>query len=177
MEKLYKVQMNSKGMPNFSTAVEVAYIQSEVIHGNEHNCIMTIFGECSYSETGCGDCAVVEKVRKALSADRPQGDYVSRRYLLAEIDDLADEFSETDENGLHSERWCGIVDAKCVIVNTPSVADRPQGEWVKFGLGRGTRILFCTNCERRIEVPLSQGDSNYDFCPHCGARMKGADDE
>ena len=56
-------------------------------------------------------------------------------------------------------------------------ADRPQGEWIKFGLGRGTRILFCTNCERRIEVPLSQGDSNYDFCPNCGARMKGADDE
>ena len=56
-------------------------------------------------------------------------------------------------------------------------ADRPQGEWIKFGLGRGTRILFCTNCERRIEMPLSQGDSNYDFCPNCGAKMKGADDE
>lgn len=56
-------------------------------------------------------------------------------------------------------------------------ADRPQGEWIKFGLGRGTRILFCTNCERRIEMPLSQGDSNYDYCPNCGARMKGADDE
>ena len=52
-------------------------------------------------------------------------------------------------------------------------ADRPQGKWIKFGLGRGTRILFCTNCERRIEVPLSQGDSNYDFCPNCGAQMKG----
>ena len=52
-------------------------------------------------------------------------------------------------------------------------ADKPSGEWLKFGLGRGTRILFCTNCERRIEVPLSQGDSNYDFCPNCGARMKG----
>ena len=56
-------------------------------------------------------------------------------------------------------------------------ADRPQGKWIKFGLGRGTRILFCTNCERRIEVPLSQGDSNYDFCPNCGAKMKGTDDE
>ena len=56
-------------------------------------------------------------------------------------------------------------------------ADRPQGEWIKFGLGRGTRILFCTNCERRIEMPLSQGDSNYDFCPNCGAKMKGADDD
>jgi len=64
----------------------------------------------------------------------------------------------------------------CKVETIPS-ADRPQGEWIKFGLGRGTRILFCTNCERRIEVPLSQGDSNYDFCPHCGARMKGADDE
>ena len=56
-------------------------------------------------------------------------------------------------------------------------ADRPQGKWIKFGLGRGTRILFCTNCERRIEVPLSQGDSNYDFCPNCGAKMKGAEDD
>ena len=63
-----------------------------------------------------------------------------------------------------------------IIEAIPS-ADRPQGEWIKFGLGRGTRILFCTNCERRIEVPLSQGDSNYDFCPNCGAKMKGADDE
>ena len=116
-------------------------------------------------------------VKKGANTNRPQGDSVSRRYLLAEIDDLADEFSETDENGLHSERWCGISDAKCVIANAPSVADEPQGEWLKFGLGRGTRILFCTNCERRIEVPLSQCDSNYDFCPNCGARMKGANNE
>ena len=62
------------------------------------------------------------------------------------------------------------------LLNVPS-ADRPSGEWLKFGLGRGTRILFCTNCERRIEVPLSQSDSNYNFCPNCGARMKGANDE
>ena len=51
---------------------------TEVIYGNEHNCIMTIFGECSYAETGCGDCTVVEKVRKALSADRPQGEWEER---------------------------------------------------------------------------------------------------
>ena len=66
--------------------------------------------------------------------------------------------------------------AERMLRNVPS-ADRPHGEWIKFGLGRGTRIRFCTNCKRRIEVPLSQGDSNYDFCPNCGARMKGADDE
>ena len=58
------------------------------------------------------------KVIEALSQD----DSVSRRYLLAEIDDLADEFSEVDENGLHGERWCGILDSRGIIVNAPSVS-------------------------------------------------------
>ena len=71
----------------------------------------------------------VKQLNDLPSADRPQGDFVSKRYLLAEIDDLADEFSEVDENGLHSERWCGILDSKGIIVNAPSVSDRPQ-EWI-----------------------------------------------
>ena len=56
----------------FEEGYEKGKADGAMIYGNEHNCIMTIFGECSYAETGCGDCAVVEKVRKALSADRPQ---------------------------------------------------------------------------------------------------------
>ena len=56
---------------------------NEVIYGNEHNCMMTIFGECSYAETGCGDCTVVEKVRKALSADRPQGEWVNVKISIS----------------------------------------------------------------------------------------------
>lgn len=40
MTKIYKVQMNSKGMPNFSTAVEVAdRPQGEWIYG-EHDVAM-----------------------------------------------------------------------------------------------------------------------------------------
>ena len=50
-----------------------------------------------------------------------KSDTTSKEYLLAEIDDLADEFSEIDENGLHSERWCGILDSRGIIVNAPSV--------------------------------------------------------
>lgn len=105
-----------------------------------------------------------------------KNDTISREYLLAEIDDLADEFSEIDENGLHSERWCGISDAKRVIINTPFVSDRPQGEWKHL---EGDEWL-CSNCgyvvwtEGSWEHPLERGK---DYCEHCGARMKGADDE
>ena len=80
-------------------------------------------------------------------------------------------------NEHHDKNGWYIADTLLKAIKELPSADRPQGKWIKFGLGRGTRILFCTNCERRIEVPLSQGDSNYDFCPNCGARMKGADDE
>ena len=90
---------------------------TEVIYGNEHNCIMTIFGECSYAETGCGDCAVVEKVRKALSADRPQGEWVEQ------------------EDDYHHYWEC----SEC-------------------GMGVGL-------------------DDIRNYCPNCGAKMKGADDE
>ena len=90
---------------------------------------------------------------------------MSRRYLLAEIDDLADEFSEVDENGLHSERWCGIVDAKCVIVNAPSVSDRPQGEWVIKPKGFGLEAKICSVCG-------AEKNNMSNFCPNCGADMR-----
>ena len=113
-------------------------------------------------------------------ADRLQDDAVSKGYLLAEIDDLADEFSEVDENGLHSERWCGIVDAKCVIVNAPSVSDRPQGEWIEAELDKGFRV--CSVCKNKGYKDKMAWRTDFikaylNYCPNCGAKMKGADDE
>lgn len=76
MEKLYKVQMNSKGMPNFSTAVEVA--------------------------------------------------------------------------------------------------DRPQGEWIPSD----TDGFVCSVCKNGYRnQPTLMGRPMFEYCPVCGARMKGADDE
>ena len=39
------------------------------------NCVLTMFGKCSYNETGCSDCEVKDKIRKALNA-RPQGEWI-----------------------------------------------------------------------------------------------------
>lgn len=32
----------------------------------KESCVLNQFGECSYSETGCSDCEIKEKIRKAL---------------------------------------------------------------------------------------------------------------
>lgn len=54
-------------------------------------------------------------------------------------------------------------------------ADRPQGEWVDVWQDgvcswRGT----CSNCRRTNDIPPPMLAK---YCPQCGAKMKGADDE
>ena len=136
----------------------------------------------SAESTGDLDNAIYEYVKEGLMDNpygRPQGDTVSRRYLLAEIDDLADEFSEVDENGLHSERWCGIVDAKLIIMNAPSVSDRPQGEWIDAEIpiecGGSMPIQVCNLC--KTFYPLAYTGGGHRFCPNCGADMREREGE
>ena len=58
-------------------------------------------------------------------------------------------------------------------------AERPQGEWKPFDLKWGRSIWYCTACEEGVEVPcdICTHKPIYNFCPNCGAKMKGADDE
>ena len=67
---------------------------------------------------------------------------------------------------------------KAILRNVPS-ADRPQGEWKPFDLKWGRSIWYCTACEEGVEVPCDIWTHKpiYNFCPNCGAKMKGADDE
>ena len=121
-----------------------------------------------------------------------KNDTISKEYLLAEIDDLADEFSETDENGLHNERWCGISDAKRVIINTPFVSDRPQG-WIPCSERLpepGSWAIWCS-IKGIIQVARWKEDAIDHFFPDQGffnledavawmplpEPWKGADDE
>ena len=53
-------------------------------------------------------------------------------------------------------------------------ADRPQGEWIyrrEFVEDTPFTGYRCSNCN------YWQGMGAWNFCPHCGCRMKGADDE
>ena len=52
------------------------------------------------------------------------------------------------------------------IISIPS-ADRPQGEWIDDGFAHR-----CSICGKQ-----GVGIEYYNYCPNCGAMMKGADDE
>ena len=57
------------------------------------------------------------------------------------------------------------------LLSLPS-ADRPTGEWVFVEEFMGINRYKCSACEREeLRTHLSN------FCPNCGAKMKGGDDE
>lgn len=59
------------------------------------------------------------------------------------------------------------------------VADKPQGEWIDAEIplesGGSMPIQVCNLC--KTFYPLAYTGGGHRFCPNCGCRMKGADDD
>lgn len=60
----------------------------------------------------------------------------------------------------------------------PSV-DRPQGEWIgeADGYADGEFVYdtwYCSNCDYAVD---DDKPPTWNYCPNCGCRMKGVDDE
>ena len=68
--------------------------------------------------------------------------------------------------------------AERMLRNVPS-ADRPQGEWIDAEIplesGGSMPIQVCNLC--KTFYPLAYTGGGHRFCPNCGARMKGANNE
>ena len=80
--------------------------------------------------------------------------------------------------------WYHADDIRDALNAVPS-ADRPQGKWIHeiddMGIYR-QHAVRCSNCKcgfTNAYVVLLCGDTGdlFRYCPSCGARMKGADDE
>ena len=102
------------------------------------------------------------------------GDLISRSELKKSFEHLA---SDDYENPLWYESTVFRV-----IDNVPTVAERPQGEWIKEKTKSLEGMYRCSVCGRRVEdlsddVRIHAGCENYTisdiypFC-HCGADMR-----
>lgn len=80
-------------------------------------------------------------------------------------------------NSDEHQAWYKADDVYKALEAVPS-ADRPQGEWIRTFDGNEW-YWYCSNCkEEWYEEDLWMGGNEFPhFCPNCGARMKGADDE
>ena len=70
--------------------------------------------------------------------------------------------------------WC-----KEFIDNAPTVEARPQGEWINSGVDiSGHRLNRCSICNGVYQMSYV-GDSitRWNYCPNCGADMKGGREE
>lgn len=96
-------------------------------------------------------------------------DYI-RRDIVLEIINTVD-----DKNGFaRYEDYCVLFDE---IDTMPAADVQPvkRGEWAAYNRDcRGYADCFkCSCCENYVHVYCWQKQCDYDYCPHCGARMDG----
>ena len=72
-----------------------------------------------------------------------------------------------------------------VVVDAPSVVPKDHsgeatemvGEWIKEMHTNKVQIWKCDQCAEMIEQSIQYEYPRWNYCPNCGAKMKGADDE
>lgn len=109
------------------------------------------------------------------SADRPNK-------TKAELIMVMEEYR--DKQLLMSDYWYGINWAINTI-RTADITDRPQGEWIRTAgeyIGDDVSGFYdyhwaCSECEREAIINDWNIYELSNYCPNCGARMKGSDDE
>lgn len=91
-------------------------------------------------------------------------DLISRRELLKHRHKVV----EYDEAGFSMDYFAVPVEE---IKNAPTVEAVPvvRGEWKYDWLGE----YICSNCYERVRVKEVMGEPAWDWCPACGADMRG----
>lgn len=87
----------------------------------------------------------------------------------------------TDSNGIE-QYLIPLGDGSFIAVPKKRIEHRQNGEWIEDPINKN--IMYCSNCKVGYTKDFLRGMSLYhepkdtpDFCPNCGARMKGAVDE
>ena len=109
-----------------------------------------------------------EALEMAVRALEGDGDTISRKALMKEFADFVRESNNSDF--VPTPTWN---DAVSLVGSMPSAQpERKTGKWID-----NDKINFpqCSECGMWIDVMQQSGEMN--FCPNCGADMRGENDE
>lgn len=74
----------------------------------------------------------------------------------------------------------GLEVALSCVDEQPTIEERKKGEWIPCDAdSRGmTNMFVCSKCGSFTSLPILKyaNAMEYDFCPHCGADMRGRDE-
>ena len=75
--------------------------------------------------------------------------------------------------GISDDYTLTVGNLRAVVNDAPSIDIEPKrGEWKNH-----KDEHYCTNCGEVVIGDWYDEDDWYTYCPNCGARMKGADDD
>ena len=66
-------------------------------------------------------------------------------------------------------------DITCILEKIPTVEERKRGEWINHRNDDGHNIADCDQCGEAMQ--WFDDDIKPNFCPNCGAEMRGERDE
>lgn len=104
-----------------------------------------------------------DAIEMAVDVETPQGTYERAIY----VDDLmALPSADTDMSEYCDRLW------KIAYERGKAETEAKTGEWVEHTGGISHELYyFCDQCYGEVDT------NDYNFCPNCGARMKGGDTE
>lgn len=96
--------------------------------------------------------------------------------LIKRSDAIKDLCDISNNSDMPNDWHRGMSVAISALYRVPPVppADRPQGEWKRRLVDNGFNADWvCSECGYRVKTDFV----SFNFCPNCGADMRGEDDE
>ena len=64
-----------------------------------------------------------------------------------------------------------------IIDEQPTIEERKRGEWIPEFDGKFTGGAYWFSCSKCKRIVPEVRNGGWNFCPHCGADMRGGQDE
>jgi hypothetical protein len=129
----------------------------------------------------------LDKLEMSVSQPDNSGDLISRHAAIDALEEQLDylQVLNKDENPTAESEWYGVNWARNTIADLPSAQpERKTGHWERHNIYYGDDVSGYIDPEWRCSECGGQANVNAlcmydltDFCPHCGADMRGEQDE